>query len=157
MMKRSIVLAIHVWALTFSFFHLELTYAAQEQNQTQQSHSLKQVLPQYLKIQAALATDTLQGVHEAALAIQKSAEFKSLKDVKKAVLGLAQAQSLSEARKAFKDLSVPFVKWAESEHPTGMTVMYCPMAGAKWVQKEGPVSNPYYGKEMSTCGEKLSS
>ena len=157
MMKRSIVLAMHVWASTFSFFYLELTYAAQEQNQTQQSHSLKQVLPHYLKIQAALATDTLQGVHEAALTIQKSADFESLKDVKRAILRLTQTRSLSEARKAFKELSVPFVKWVESEHPSGMSVMYCSMAGAKWIQKEGPVSNPYYGKEMSTCGEKLSS
>ncbi len=155
MIKRSLILA--AWAVTIPFFHSGVTYAAHELSQTQQSHPLKQLLPYYLKIQTALALDTLQGIKQAALAIQKSADFKSQKDVKKVVLELAQTKSLSEARKAFKELSVPFVKWVATDHPAGISVMYCSMAGAKWIQKEGPVNNPYYGKEMSSCGEQISS
>ena len=38
--------------------------------------------------------------------------------------------------------------------------MYCPMfdgnAGATWVQKAGPVTNPYYGKAMLHCGTDMS-
>jgi hypothetical protein len=38
-------------------------------------------------------------------------------------------------------------------------VAYCPMKPGRWLQTQGKLANPYYGKEMLTCGtfEKLGS
>ena len=60
-------------------------------------------------------------------------------------------------RAAFKPLSEALVRlpWPRQYQP-----MYCPMydgnAGATWVQKTGPVTNPYYGNAMLRCGTDLS-
>jgi hypothetical protein len=32
-------------------------------------------------------------------------------------------------------------------------VAYCPMVRKSWLQKDGTISNPYYGSSMQTCGE----
>ena len=41
--------------------------------------------------------------------------------------------------------------------PTPIQVMFCPMAlegaGARWLQRPGPVANPFYGSTMLRCGE----
>lgn len=41
--------------------------------------------------------------------------------------------------------------------PSPVQVMFCPMAlgggGARWLQRPGPVANPYYGRAMLRCGE----
>jgi len=35
----------------------------------------------------------------------------------------------------------------------GVQRMTCPMASAPWLQKGGDTKNPYYGKQMQSCGE----
>jgi len=34
-------------------------------------------------------------------------------------------------------------------------VNYCSMADRHWLQKDKKLKNPYYGKSMSDCGEKV--
>lgn len=115
--------------------------------------SMSLVLPGYIKIQEALAHDSMDGVASAAAEIQKKAASKSIKNAAKRV---ATAKNLKAARAAFKELSKPIVSWAQQAKPTEYEIVDCSMAGAKWVQKRGTIQNPYYGKEMLECGEKVS-
>ena len=95
---------------------------------------IEKSLPHYIALQEALAADNL----DAAL---KTGQLK--------------AKTLSEARKEFKKMTPPIEAWV-SKHPgSGYIIVYCPMAGAKWVQREGKISNPYLGKEMLNCGEQI--
>jgi hypothetical protein len=36
--------------------------------------------------------------------------------------------------------------------PEGVKVAYCPMVNKPWMQQGEMLANPYYGKEMPTCG-----
>ena len=42
----------------------------------------------------------------------------------------------------------------------GREVIFCPMAfnndGAHWIQKQGDIINPYHGKMMLHCGDRVS-
>jgi hypothetical protein len=111
---------------------------------------MKEVLSSYLKIQEALAVDSLDKVQVEAAKIVKRATDKEIK---------APAQSLSHdttieaARSDFKRLSVAMDKWAAKSKPEGVQRMTCSMASAPWLQKPGDTKNPYYGKQMQSCGE----
>ena len=135
-------------------------FSAQAHEGHQHNKEMENVLQKYLKIQESLANDTLVGVQEAAHVIQKASmqltgeEKKSSKDLMTAGGALAKAKTVSEAREAFKKLSLPVVAYTERTKPEGVEVLFCSMAKAKWVQKKGDVKNPFYGKEMQTCGEK---
>lgn len=117
------------------------------------------VIADYVSIQEALATDSLDSAKSAATKLEKSAKTSDLPkkaEITRAAALISQAKSLADARKAFKQLSGPIVDWAEKNKPEDVQVSYCAMAGAKWVQKKGEIQNPYYGKEMQSCGEKVS-
>lgn len=114
------------------------------------SDEMKEVLGSYLKIQEALSSDSLDQVQIEAAKIVKRAVDREIK---------APAQSLSHdtkidtARSNFKRLSVAMDRWAANAKPDGVQRMTCPMASAPWIQKRGETKNPYYGKQMQSCGE----
>ena len=109
-------------------------------------------LKPYLDVQEALAKDD----YKSALASHKSLcdkEGKELagqyKDCKKAF------KSIEELRESFKVLSQVYIEKGSKEEMKGLTKATCPMAQAKWIQKNGTLANPYYGKSMLECGEKI--
>lgn len=123
-----------------------------------------EVLENYLRIQDALAADSLSGVSDAAKAIAKNSDALAKRGtsktkalapkIKKSAAALSKAASLEVARKEFKALSSPIVEWASVAKPGGVMTVACPMASAQWLQKEATsIRNPYYGKEMLECGE----
>ena len=67
------------------------------------------------------------------------------------VRSVAAADSIELMRTRFKPLSEYL---AALDLPQGYARAYCPMydSGSNWVQRDGPVRNPYYGSEMLTCG-----
>ncbi len=67
------------------------------------------------------------------------------------VRSVAGADSIELMRARFKPLSEYL---AALDLPQGFARAYCPMydGGSNWVQRDGPVRNPYYGSEMLTCG-----
>ncbi len=130
--------------------------------------AMKPVLASYLKIHDALAADTLSGVKTAALAIVTDAKkldpkgvtgehaehYKDLPGkITTAAQHVAAATTLDAARTAFKDLSKPMAMWGTMSKPGGVGVYFCSMAKASWLQKQGDVQNPYFGKDMLGCGE----
>jgi hypothetical protein len=64
---------------------------------------------------------------------------------------VAAADNIELMRTRFKPLSEYL---AALDLPQGFARAYCPMYdnGSNWVQRDGPVRNPYYGSEMLTCG-----
>ena len=107
----------------------------------------------YVKMQEALAKDDFK----TALTIHKEICEKELmhyaddsyKDCKN------NFKSIDELRESFKGLSSLYIENGKKEKMKDLIVVECPMAKANWIQKEGKVSNPYYGKSMLECGEKI--
>ena len=120
---------------------------------------VKSVMDHYLKIQAALADDSTNGITANALAISKEVKADKAKtlssDVADAADGLAEAKDLGAARESFKDLSQGLIKYLSKRNiQTGaFDEVFCPMANAYWLQTNTDISNPYLGHSMPGCGE----
>jgi len=118
------------------------------------------VFTNYLKIQTALAQDSLQGVSDSAVAIRMAAQGDSSKtfsaDVARAAEDLTKAYDLNVARDVFKRLSGNLITYLEAHKDQAghFEKVFCSMANARWLQKAGSaVSNPYLGKAESRCGK----
>ncbi len=119
---------------------------------------VKSVYDAYLKIQVELTKDSTKDIAENATAIAKAVRGDEMKmlpaDVATQAETLAKAKDIKAAREAFKPLSTSLVKYL-ADHKAGKGAYhegYCPMVKASWLQTEKEVRNPYYGKEMLTCG-----
>jgi len=66
-----------------------------------------------------------------------------------------QDKDLTTQRALFKSLSERVINVLRNSPPSDMTLFtfHCPMADADWAGRTKEVANPYYGKEMLTCGE----
>ena len=104
-------------------------------------------LAEYVEVQEALAADNFE---EAKTQLE---EFARVTDSATRALALhaLEAGDIEVMRAGFKPLSEAL---AARELPQGFARAYCPMYdnGAPWLQRDGPVRNPYYGSVMLTCG-----
>ena len=103
------------------------------------SDSDKQFLVGYEKVRSALAADDLAGAKTAAA------------DLGDDGAPLTKSSSLKEARVAFEKLSDKAKQLVAGQ--SGYYVVNCPMLKKDWVQTSEKIGNPYYGKEMESCGE----
>jgi len=103
------------------------------------SETDKQFLAGYEKVRSALAADDLSVARTAA------------GDLGAEGAQLAKSSSLKEARAAFEKLSDKAKQLAAGQ--SGFYVVHCPMLKKDWVQTSEKIANPYYGREMATCGE----
>ena len=118
------------------------------------------VYTHYVKIQTALAADSVQSVSENAKAMakaisrDKTAWPASLAD---ATSTLSEATDVKAARAAFKSVSKSLIEYWSSHEDLRRQYRraYCPMAEAAWLQTGSEISNPYMGKQMQRCGEFL--
>ena len=114
------------------------------------------VVGPYLAIQTALVNDELGPVAAAAKALRAGAESLGAdgKALSAAAGKIGAATSIDAARAAFGELSVELIAYADkTKQPVeGKIVAFCPMANKSWVQADGAIANPYYGKAMATCG-----
>ncbi len=117
------------------------------------------VFDSYIKIQAALAQDSVQGVSANAAAMAKAVQSDSTKellaDVPQQAEALAEAGDIKAAREAFKPLSDSLIKYlgANKAHHGHYVQVFCSMANGRWLQTGTVVSNPYFGKSMARCGK----
>ena len=98
----------------------------------------RQFLNAYEKVRNALAADDLGAAKAAATALGDDG-------------ALAKSNSLKEARVAFEKLSEKAKQLVVGQ--PGYYVVNCPMLKKDWVQTSEKIGNPYYGKEMASCGE----
>src|SRR4051795_11529673 len=99
----------------------------------------KRFLARYEKVCDALAADDLAGAKTAA------------GDLGEDGATLAKSDSLKEARTAFEKLSDKAKQLAAGQF--GYYIVNCPMLKKDWVQTSEKIANPYFGKEMLSCGE----
>ena len=115
------------------------------------------VLDPYLKIQAALSDDTLDGVtqHAGEVATAATALGSPAMKIDMAAVQLTSARDIEDARAKFGNLSVAidtYMTGLKLKAPDGVKVAVCPMVQKPWLQSAGAIDNPYFGKSMLTCG-----
>jgi len=118
-------------------------------------HSL---LDPYLRIADALANDSLDGVQQAAgeLTTESTKLGAPGMRIQTAAAQMTSPGELADARTKFANLSVAldtYMKGFKMTLPDGVRSAYCPMKQKPWIQEGDVIRNPYYGTEMSTCGE----
>ena len=115
------------------------------------------ILEPYLKIQSALARDTIDDVKANAgnIATAASALGAPAMKIDMAAVQLTSVGDLAEARDRFGALSDALVTYMDGLQlvpPDGVRVALCPMVKKPWLQEGSTLANPYYGSEMPTCG-----
>ena len=120
------------------------------------------IVDPYLKIQAALADDSIEGVHSnaagivtAATALGSPAMKIDTAALQLAAASEAQPPDINDVREKFGTLSDAIDGYMTGLHlvpPDGVKVASCPMVKKPWMQEGNAIANPYYGKEMLTCG-----
>ena len=122
------------------------------------SEMSRAVLDPYLKIQAALSDDTLDGVKANAGEVATAATALGAPAMKidTAAVQLASAVEIDDAREKFGRLSEAidtYMTGLKLKAPEGVRVAYCPMVHKPWLQTASTIDNPYFGKSMLTCGD----
>ena len=115
------------------------------------------IVDPYLKIQQALADDSMDGVKANAGQVASAAAALGAPAMKinTAAVQLASATEIGDARTKFATLSEAveaYMTGLQLKTPEGVRVAVCPMVQKPWLQKGEAIENPYYGKEMLTCG-----
>ncbi|HJZ70731.1 MAG TPA: hypothetical protein VKE51_03275 [Vicinamibacterales bacterium] len=115
------------------------------------------IVDPYLKIQLALADDSMDGVKADAgnIATAATALGAPAMKIDTAAVQLASAAEIEDARAKFGTLSEAIDTYANGlklKMPEGVRVAFCPMAQKPWMQEGASINNPYYGKSMQTCG-----
>ena len=136
--------------------------------------SIAPVLSVYLEAQKALAGDDDDGAKAALGRLAESvneldppggrplreAWQESASTLSGHARHAANATTIGEVRTAFEQLSLALERFLQRFGNPGdvpLRVAFCPMAfdsrGARWIQHDGALENPYYGAAMLRCGE----
>ncbi len=112
-----------------------------------------QAMLSYADLYEALVAGQADGAATAAAALAQAgagvpALAKALQDFPKDLPG---------QRQRFVAISEALIAHAKNNPNdfSGIHVMSCDMYKGRWLQKAGPLRNPYYGDEMLSCGEDL--
>lgn len=107
------------------------------------------VLKQYLTLQEALVGDRPDEATAAIFQLAASASGELGQ-----VAASAEGADVDSVRVLFQSLSEHLIE--RGAVPQGLRVASCPMAfdytGARWIQRDGKIANPYFGARMLRCG-----
>ncbi|MBE9598626.1 DUF3347 domain-containing protein [Pedobacter sp. MC2016-24] len=129
-----------------------------------------EVLESYLRMSNSLIlSDSVATAKNAAVFLKSLEKFRFKKltleemnsatttraEIRLLLAKIAETTNINAQRKAFLDVSDKMWKIAKSVQPIGLSLyqQVCPMTGATWISKEREIKNPYYPKNMLTCGE----
>ncbi len=129
---------------------------------------VKAMLTSYESVRERLAADDLAGAQKSAARVAEEATVaadeagaakQGLLELARAAKAMGDGKDLVPVRDAFGELSKRVVTLFV-ENPAlrkGHHLFFCPMARGykKWVQESAVLRNPYWGKEMLTCGREL--
>jgi hypothetical protein len=115
------------------------------------------VVDPYLKIQSALAQDSVEGLRANAgnLATAATALGAPALKIYTTALQLAAVNELADARMKFVQVSdavVTYMTGLGLMPPDGVHVAFCPATDKTWLQTGADISSPYEGS-AATCGE----
>jgi len=121
------------------------------------------IMEPYLAIQEALAGDSTDQVKANAGNIATAATALGAPAMKIDTSALQLAGSLDAEQPDIKVVRERFGVLSEAidtymtglklKAPEGVKAAYCPMVRKPWLQRGDTINNPYYGKEMQTCGD----
>ena len=110
--------------------------------------------PKYEAAHLALVAEDATSASKRGKELSELAKASGQETVAAKAETLASAGDLESARHAFAELSDAMIAYrTESKEEPKPVVAYCSMAKHSWLQPEGPISNPYLGPSMKTCGE----
>lgn len=173
-MKKHISLALLSLALIVNHAIAQSKTSAQEVNTPQQIEEReavkKAIMANYIGIKNSLLISDAKKTSEYANAFAKTFagfKFKKLtleemnaattarKEITSIALRIAEKDSINAQRKDMEQLSALF--WPMVDKLKAEKTLYyqqrCPMTGATWISDEKEIKNPYYPKNMLTCGE----
>lgn len=77
------------------------------------------------------------------------------KEVRTLALEISATGNITKQRKAFSTLSAKMWDMAAKLKPIATPIyqQVCPMTGETWLSMDKEIKNPYYPKNMLTCGE----
>lgn len=130
----------------------------------------KEITNNYLALKNNLITSDSLAVVKNAAALQnslKNFKFKKLslekmneatktrKEIMDLTAEVAATKNINKQRKIFESLSVKFWDLAPKfkAADTELHLQVCPMTNAVWLSDTKEIKNPYYPKNMLTCGE----
>lgn len=137
----------------------------------QKREALKEaIILNYLGVKNSLVkSDSLGAVKFAAEFVSLLSQFKFKKlsleqmndatstreEMKKLALAIASTKSINKQRSEMDKLSVKMWSVIERFKPENTTLykQVCPMTGTTWISDDEAIQNPYYPKNMLTCGE----
>lgn len=121
------------------------------------------IMEPYLAIQESLAQDSTDQVKANAgnIATAATALGAAAMKIDTSALQLAgsvdaEQPDLKVVRERFGVLSEAldtYMTGLKLKAPEGVKVAWCPMVKKPWLQRGENISNPYYGKDMPTCGD----
>lgn len=115
------------------------------------------IIDPYLKIQTALANDSIDSVraHAGNIATAATSLGSPALKIDMAAIQLAATTQIADMHDRFGALSEALVAYMDGLQlaaPEGVRVAFCPMKMKPWLQEGSTLTNPYYGSSMSTCG-----
>lgn len=116
------------------------------------------VMAEYIVIQEALASDSVEGVAEHAGKLAEKLASAGDAAGAEAAGSIAGAGGIEETRRHFEAVSRSVIESMKAHGaPDGEYFQaYCSMAfgdrGASWVQVDTTINNPYFGSRMLRCG-----
>lgn len=130
----------------------------------------KEIIKNYLELRNNFViSDSVAAVNNAKALISSFNTFKfkklTLEKMNEAtitrgeIIGLATAiaatKDINKQRKSFSSLSTKFWAIADKLKPAEMPLyqQVCPMTGDIWLSESKEIKNPYFPKNMLTCGE----
>ena len=123
------------------------------------SEMSRAILDPYLKIEAALVEDNIDGLRANAgdIATAATALGAPAMKIDTAAVQLAAVDDIGAARDRFGALSEAidtYMTGMKLKAPDGVKVAFCPMLRKPWLQDGDTLVNPYYGQnsDMKTCG-----
>jgi len=132
--------------------------------------SLSQLLSLYYDVKNALvnsdataaatrATEfvkAITNVDNSALSAEEQKAFTSVKEkLTTDATAIAKLTDINAQRERFKTFSDNFYTLAKAVKLSDASIyqQYCPMKKSYWLSNEATIKNPYYGKQMLTCGK----
>ncbi|MEN2416260.1 DUF3347 domain-containing protein [Flavobacterium mesophilum] len=130
----------------------------------------KEITKSYLALKNSFLTSDSLAVVKNAEALKnslKNFKFKKLslekmneatiarREIIELATALTTIKNINKQRKIFETLSVKYWDQASKFKPADETLylQVCPMTGAVWTSDSKEIKNPYYPKNMLTCGE----
>lgn len=172
-MKTSFLTAIIIclFSLSVGAQHMHGQPSTPTMKETKKApSSLAKVLPLYYDISNALvngdaakasskAFDFVKAINDADMNAFSGKEMEVFMDAQKKLAQdgrkLVGAKDIEVQRNAFVDLSAHMTELIKGVQVTFDPVyeITCPMKKASWLSSDATVKNPYFGKQMLSCGK----